>query len=274
MRAVEQVIEYEAMLHESVQRVGRAVRNMRQEMGGFSSCTPGSGSPGGGKGGRPTVSIDDPNDDVDPAGVDVPVTSVESQALFGRDDAAEDLRRLHRAAVDVADGAAALLVVDLGQDPGPEWSDPSRAGADRMVVLGYARVIRLREHMHGGASSRRLNDHLERPVADVFHLCQMWGYDTRTPAVRKDRAELLAVDLTEQWCTSHLRVGDKRQRSRGELCDWCYRHGPLLVATWDAPPRDLVRLHVENRKVYAHQFEPFIQAERDRQKRLAKAGRR
>jgi hypothetical protein len=274
VRAIEQLIEYEAMLHESVHRVGRAVRNMRQEMGGFSSCTPGNGSPGGGKGGRPTVSIDDPSDPSDPDGVDVPVTSVESQALFGRDDAAADLVRLHRRAGEVADGAAALLVVDLGLDAGPDWPDRSTVGADRMVVLGYARVLRLREHTHGGASSRRPRDHLERPVADVFHLGQAWGYDTREPTVTKDRADLLAVDLTEMWCTSHLRVGVRRDRSRGELCDWCYRHGPLLVASWDAPPRDLVRLHVDNGKVYAHQFEPYIKAERDRQKRLTKAGRR
>lgn len=263
MRVTEQLIEYEAMLHESVRRVGRVVRNMRQEMGGFASCTPGSGSPGGGKGGRPVVSIADPRDPVDPDGVDVPVTSVESQALFGRDDAAEDLLRLHRAAGGVADGAAALLVVDLGEDPGPEWSDVSRVGADRLLVLGYARVLRLRDGQFN-LVSRRVHDHLERPVAEVFHLCQSWGYDTKTPTVRKDRAELLAVDLTEMWCTSHLRVGEKRPRDRGELCQWCRK---FEYTEGFVPPRELVRLHVEQRRVYDHQVAPFRQAHRDRQKR-------
>lgn len=263
MRAVERLIEYEAMLHESVHRVGRAVRNMRQEMGGFASSTPGSGSPGGGKGGRPTVSIPDPEDPVDPDGVDVPVTSVESQALFGRDDAAVDLARLHRRACEVADGAAAILVVDFGLDPGPDWPDRERVGADRMVVLGYARVLRLHEHRNQ-LVARRLHDHLERPVADVFHLCQSWGYDISRPVVTKDRADLLAIDLTEMWCTSHLRVGDKRPRDRGELCQWCRK---FEYAEGFVPPRELVRLHVEQRRVYDHQVVPFRQAHRDRQKR-------
>lgn len=265
-KATVKLIELESLLHDATQRAGRAVRNMEQESGGYSSTTPGNGSPGGGKGGRSMATID---------GEDIPCTAVERQALglAGRDVAAERLGELDRKARAAADGLGRAmhrvglpLLVPTNAVPSPE----------RMVVLAYSRAVRLRRvaDRHDGPTWDRL---LGDAVADakpsvlaVFHLCQTWGYDPRRPAVRKEAADVLAVDLTERWCTSHLRVGAKRERSRGELCDWCYRHGPLLVATWSAPPRDIVQLHVDAGKVYAHQLEPFIRAERDRQRNKGK----
>jgi hypothetical protein len=204
--------------------------------------------------------------------LEVPVTSVESQALFGRDDAADDLVRLHVDASRLVNGFADLLG-DVGRDPGPSVQALMSAGAGRLVVLAYARFRRLAEPAPIELSDADVVDHVDGSMSGVFQLCQSWGYDTKQPEVSKERADLLAVDLTEMWCTSHLRVGVRRDRSRGELCDWCYRHGPLLVATWAAPPRELVRLHVEKGKVYAHQIDPLIRAERDRQRTLAKRSR-
>lgn len=294
------LIEFESMLHASVQRVGRAVSNLHQEMGGFASKTPGSGDPGGGKGGRPTVSIPDPTDPVthqqleqdafegagrkrklvrrgrqvvtsvvEDGSFAVPVTSVEVRALgfAGRDVAERKLTELRRSAIDMVHGFGAACT-SAGVDPGPF---DSASGTSRIVALGYARVRRLqRAGVSDEGSVQGWLKILDPKVESVFHICQNWGYVPGTPSVPKARAELLAVDLTELWCTSHLRVGDKRERSRGELCDWCYRHGPLLVATWDAPPLDLVRLHVDHGKVYAHQVEPFLKAERDRQRNRVK----
>lgn len=283
MKVEQQLIEYEAMLHESVHRVGRAVRNMRQEMGGFSSTTPGNGSPGGGKGGRPGRSIDDPNDHhvrvpQDPAvraewassrrplptAIEVPVTSVESQVLFGRDDAADDLDRLHRSASRLVSGLASMLR-SVDRDPGPDFADRAVVGADRLLVLAYARLRRLLDpappaDLRAGVARAEL----ERPMSTVFALCQTWGYDTHRPVVTKDRAELLAVDLTGLWCRSHLRVGERRERSRGELCKWC-RDFEALEGFM--PPVDLVRIHVEFGKVRDDQRRPYRQAHRDRQRR-------
>lgn len=279
----------ESMLHHSVQRVGRAVRNLHQEIGGYPSSTPGSGSPGGGKGGGPTVHIEDPDDPVTTHHVDderrpfsittidahVPITGPELAALgfAGQDEALADLDRLQR--------AARLAAYDLGF---AAWhaglaplADLNLIAADRLVVLAYsyARLLQsvdVRRHWTDEvlAPIRWAEPEVER----VHSLTQRWGYEPSAPRpLPKDRRELLAIDLTERWCTSHLRIGVKRERGTGELCWWCHRHGPAMVATWVAPPVELVELHVDNGKVYAHELEPFIKAERDRQRNLTKSVR-
>lgn len=263
-RATVQLIEFESLLHDAKNRVGRAVKNMRQESGGFSSTTPGNGSPGGGKGGRSMATID---------GEDVPCTSVERMALglAGRDEAAARLVELDRNARTAADEfgrAMTLLGVPIG---GPTDLVHS---ADRMVVLAYGRVVILRRlaDRHDGVEWDTLVGPpvkaAEPAVLGVFHLCQTWGYDARRPVVRKAAADVLAVDLTERWCTSHLRVGAKRERDRGELCQWCRK---FEYAEGFIPPRELVQIHVDHGRVYDHQVVPFRQAHRDRQRNTARA---
>ena len=261
-RADVMLVEFEAMLHTATQRVGRTVRNLEQEVGGYSAKVPGSGEPGGGKGGRPTVSIDD---------VRVPISQPEVLALgfAGPDVAAEARVALRDAALDVVYGlGAGVRGWPISLAHMPTW---------RLVVLGYARVVSVaRAQPFDEEVEPRVVERLhaiDSAVERVFNVCQRWGYRADEPKVPKSRAELLAVDLTDKWCTSHLRVGERRLRSRGELCDWCYRHGPLLVPTWQAPPRELVQLHVDNGKVYAHQFEQHIKREADRQRNLTKGAR-
>lgn len=263
-KATVKLIEFESLLHDANQRAGRAVRNMRQESGGFSSTTPGNGSPGGGKGGRAMASID---------GEDVPCTAVERQALglAGRDVAAERLAELDRKARAAADGLGRVMhTIGLPMlVPTDAVSQP-----DRMVVLAYSRAVRLRRvaDKHDGPTFARLIgsavDDASPAVVAVFHLCQTWGYDPKRPVVRKDAAEVLAVDLTERWCTSHLRVGARRERERGELCQWCRK---FEYAEGFVPPRELVQIHVDEGRVYEHQVAPFRQAHRDRQRNKAKA---
>ncbi len=278
-RATVKLIEIESLLTASRQRVRRAVVNLRQETGGYSSTTPGNGSPGGGKGGRSTAHLEERPGrrlapvlvDVDPNGIDVPCTAVERQALglAGRDVAAERLAELDRYARAAANdlgramhlvGLRLIVSTDALHEP------------EHLVVLALQRAAALRHvaDVHDGPAWDAIIGHAidaaDPAALAVFHLCQTWGYDPRRPQVRKEAAHVLAVDLTERWCTSHLRIGVKRDRSRGELCDWCYRNGPLLVATWAAPPRELVQLREDQGKVYAHQIEPFIRAERDRQR--------
>lgn len=262
-KATVKLIEFESLLHDATQRAGRAVRNMRQESGGFPSTTPGNGSPGAGKGGRAMATIDDE---------DVPCTAVERQALglAGRDEAAERLVELDRKARASADGLGRVMHI-LGVPllvPTDAVSQP-----ERMVVLAYSRAVRLRRlsDRHDGTMWDRLIGpavaDVEPAVVAVFHLCQTWGYDPKRPAVRKDAAEVLAVDLTERWCTSHLRVGARRERERGELCQWCRK---FEYAEGFVPPRELVQIHVDDGRVYEHQVAPFRQAHRDRQRNRAK----
>lgn len=259
----EKLIEFESMLHASVQRVGRAIRNLEQEMGGFSPRTPASGTPGGGKGGGPTVFIKDPRD-ADDEGEHVPTTSVEMQALFGsRDHAGAKLAELRLAAVDVVHGLGRACT-SAGVDPGPNFD--SVVTTWRIVLLAYARARRLQTFGPGDRPEvwSALDD-IDRNVDRVYKLCQAWGYEPGEPVVSKDRAELLAVDLTDQWCTSHLRVGDKRNRDRGELCQWCRKFRDVEGFV---PPVELVRIHVDDRRVYDHQIAPFRQAHRDRMRNL------
>lgn len=256
-KATVKLIEFESLLHDATQRVGRAVRNLEQESGGYSSTTPGNGSPGGGKGGRAMATID---------GEDIPCTAVERQALGlgGRDIAAERLAELGRRSRAAADGLGRVM-----STVGLPLLAPTDAvtRTDRMVVLAYSRAVRLRRlaDKHDGATWDRLLgpavDDTAPAVLAVFHLCQTWGYDPKRPAVRKDAAEVLAVDLTERWCTSHLRVGAKRERDRGELCQWCRK---FRDAEGFVPPRELVQIHVDAGRVYEHQVAPFRQAHRDR----------
>jgi hypothetical protein len=299
------LIEFEAMLHASVQRVGRTVRNLRQESSdGYGSKTPGSGEPGGGKGSGPTVAVRVERgapwrrSQVDPARLTVeeraewealqrsadrsmdrvPVSSAELRALGlgGDDPAAATMAGLdfssYAAAYHLWRAALWCAVAGDAEEPGP----PPQTLPLRNTVLAYAMAVRASAAVASVSVTSRSWEKMveeveqaERHVERLFHICQTWGYDPKKPAPPKVRADLLAVDLTERWCTSHLRVGAKADRSRGELCDWCYRHGPLLVATWSAPPRKIVEIKVERGKVYAHELEPYIRAERSK----VKAGR-
>lgn len=284
-RTIEELTAVQSMLRQCALKVARAEANLRQEMAGFPSTTPGNGSPGGGKGGGPTVRIHDAADPVTthhtefvehPDGTverrpfsitstdaAVPVTSVERQVLFAPpDNAAADLRQLHATVMAFADRVATVadlegLPVDYHRRPGDRLTT--------MLVRAFGAVTELLQldppttHLVGCRST----------VNRIYNIVHRWSYTPDRPAVHKDVAELLAVDLTEQWCTSHLRLGVKRQRYRGELCQWCVRTVGL-VPTWQAPPLELVRIHVEQGKVYKHQFEKFERAERDRQRNLNK----
>lgn len=279
------LIEFESMLRESVRRAPTALRNLNQESGGFSSTTPGNGSPGGGKGARSTVAVPVPageswrspqtdrrrlDDDArarfdalrfDGSVDHVPITSVERQSLGigGRDVA---LGRLD-ALTSSAHRALGLLGDAYRMLGGPSVRHATPP-VDRAIAVTYATVVALRARAADLSAVSDLIVASDRPVGDVFAICERWGYEPKSPAQPKRRDDMLAVDLTETLCTSHLRIGVRRNRDRGELCDWCYRHGPLLVPSWSAPPRKLVQLREDNGKVFAHQVEPFLKAERAR----------
>lgn len=289
-RTSEDLIAAQALLRECALNVARAEVNLKQEMGGYPSSTPGSGSPGGGKGGTPTVRIHDESDPVvthhvefiehDDGTVErrpfslttteaaVPVTSVERQVLFADvDRAAGDLRRVR---VDVS--LVAATVGDLCREAGTRLDYGPRGGERLATSLvrafgGLSELLRLwapfeRHDLPAGRIAE-----LRKLIGRVYDIVNRWSYTPGRPKVTKEQAELLAVDLTEQWCTSHLRAGDKRPRDRGELCQWCRKFRDVEGFV---PPLELVRLHVENGRVYDHQVKPFRQAHRDRMRNMTK----
>lgn len=264
------LVEFDGLLSAAVLRVGRATANLVQESsGGFGSRTPGSGDPGGGKGGRASALLID-RDDVGDEGDRVPVSSVERVALgLAADDvAARRLAELGSVSVLLADRLGSVCVA-AGVDPGP--CPPVGASPLRWVVLGLARVQRLlRAPEDRLAELGEMVDGCRSMAGRVADIVQVWGYAPAVPQVRPAVRQVLAVDLTERWCTSHLRVGERRPRTRGVLCDWCDRQVRLAraqgVDSWEAPPVELVRKHVEHGKVYAQDIEPFLRAARDRQR--------
>jgi hypothetical protein len=265
------VIELETWLHDVLGKVQRAEVNLSQAVREFPACTPGNGSPGGGKGASSAVIRFYDADDVE---VDVvPVTGVEAMAFAGADSASVDLERLRAGARDAATVLAGLMVDVFGVRPVmPPVSAPAVSWVRH--ARNSATLVKMRAEAGVFPSSRRVSE-AHRVVGRLHRVCDAWSFVPARPKVDRDKRQLLAVDLTEARCTSHLRIGVRVDRFRGELCEWCYRNGPLLVASWTAPPVELVQLKEDqNGKVYAHQIEPFLRAERDRVKQKRKAGRR
>lgn len=253
------LVEIEALLDESVQRVGRAVSNMRElAVSGLPSSTPGNGSPGGGKGGGRSLTIDMEI---------VPVSSVEASALAGEPDTARRMLAELTVEVDRAANAAASTVFEFTSSS-PIWP-ASNATPIQMVVFSYS-CARVLVHLDvpdrwspSGGWGR-----WEHPVRRVWQLTQSWGWVPAEPTPSQQR-ELMATDLTGQWCRSCLRAGARESRDRNnEMCTWCRK---FEQAEGFAPPLELVKARADNQRITEAMVIPYRQAHRDRMKR---AGRR
>ncbi len=265
MRHPKQLIEIHTMLHESTQRVGRAVLNMRElGVSGLPGSTPGNGSPGGGKGASTrTIPVRVSEGVVDR----VPVTSVEALALDGvSDEATVASGLLLRHARWCALAASDEIERSTGQRPVSPGED---AGPLRLVVHAYrcSLVLVDAEPMATAPSQWSAWYSSTRRVWD---LCNRWGFSPSRPSTSSDVRELLAVDLTEMWCRSCLRVGERAPRDRGELCRWCRSfHG----AEGFLPPVELVEAHADGRRITEQMIIPFRQAHRARQTAKRRRGR-
>ena len=265
MRQSKHLIEIHTMLHESTQKVGRAVRNMNElSVSGLPASTPGNGSPGGGKGASSrTMPVTVSRGVVDR----VPVTSVEAMALGGStDEATLALDQLARAARWCATDAASAVERTLGQRP----VEPSGAVTPMQLVVQAYRcavvLVDLDQVQVPGAAV----DRWYKPTRRVWELCNRWGFSPSRPTSSVDTRELLAVDLTEMWCRSCLRVGERAPRHRGELCRWCES---FKAAEGFLPPVELVEAHADGRRISEAMIAPHRQAHRDRQARKGRARR-
>jgi hypothetical protein len=262
MRQSKHLIEIHTMLHESTQLVGRAVSNMNElGVSGLPSSTPGNGSPGGGKGASSrTMPVVVAGGWVDR----VPVTSVEALAIGGaRDEATLASDQLARAARFCATDAADVVERVLGQRP----VMPAESASPMQLVVQAYRCAVVLVQLEGEEVSSSTVGRWYKPTRRVWELCSRWGFSPTMERSSADARELLAVDLTEMWCRSCLRVGERAPRDRGDLCRWCRTfHG----VEGFLPPVDLVEAHADGRRITEAMIAPHRQAH---QARVARKGR-
>lgn len=165
---------------------------------GFPTSTPGNGSPGGGKGGRSTMTIEDPDDELDPGGVEVPVTSVERAVfaieggvsagvrsavqldqLFG--EISSQLRHIDSAAMRLS---AALIRFEALRDKADDEAGPQCYVASVMHHLPWDRAWE-------PVVATQFDGVLAKPWPEPHRVCR-WVYDfTRRHERIPTRDELL-----------------------------------------------------------------------------------
>lgn len=251
------LVEIEALLDESVQRVGRAVRNMRElAVSGLPTSTPGNGSPGGGKGGGRSLTIDMEI---------VPVSSVEAAALAGEPDTAARMLVELTSEAGAASSWASNVVEQFTRE---RPIDPAFS-TSTLVVHAY-RCARVLVHLDVPESWSPTGgwNTWTRPARRVWQLTQAWGWVPSEPTPSQQR-ELLAVDLTGQWCRSCLRAGAREHRDRNnEMCTWCRKFDQAEGFT---PPLELVKARADNQRITEAMVLPYRQAHRDRLKRAERS---
>ncbi len=258
-----ELVEIQKMLHDVVQLAGRAtVRVLELRGQGWSGSTPGNGSPGGGKGASSrTIRV--------PAGdgvIDrVPVSSVEAAVLDGGvDEAARGFVQLCELSVRAGQRGSLVVLDAFGQFPIEPSLDPVVPLRWSVHSFRCARLLVEAEWSGrpAGGWRRWVDD-----VTSLWNVTQRWAPDPTRPKTAVDRSAL-AVDLTEMWCRSCLRVGERSPRHRGELCRWCYQ---FQAGEGFLVPVDIVEAHAAGRKVTEQMIAPHRQAHRDR---IARKGQR
>jgi len=262
VRLPRELVEIEALLDESSKRVGRAVKNMKElAVSGLPTSTPGNGSPGGGKGGGGrTITV---------AGEKVPVTATEGMVLEPElDHAQRALVELGEVVREAAIAASTVIEDFTGSRP---VSPDMASGLMRLAVYSFGCAAVL-VHLDvpqdwrpaGGWSQWR------KPVERIWQLTSSWGFVPAEPKAGTQR-ELLATDLTGQWCRSCLRVGVRDPRDRtSEFCRWCRKFEQLEGFV---PPIELVQARADSLRISEQMVEPYRQAHRERLKRSERAKR-
>jgi hypothetical protein len=239
VRISRHLINIERDLEQSVQRVGRALRNMRElSVSGLPSSTPGNGDPGGGQSGAPTSSVDS------------------KAAAIESDKAARALTDLVMAISDTADVASDVVEDFTGQRP----IAPSSFIQPAPLVFHAFRCARLLVHLEVPESWRPARgwNAWSEPVMNVWKLTQAWGWLPHEPASSVHKREDLAVDLTGLWCRSCLRDGVRRHRHRHyEMCKWCK---DFVAREGFIPPFELVHDHNNDKRITEEMVVPYRQA--------------
>lgn len=190
-----QLIIIEHRTYDITQHIGQALRNTRTAMtDGYPTTSPGSGSPGGGS----ITALSRP-----PRGTLLEHTD---PARIAWDD-------LHDYTQRIATHASWALITSTQQTT----PDPAPNPLARTVhAYRIARIL-----THTDPTTLNQADQWLTDTDHLHHTVTRWAYTTHTPARTND---LLATDLTEQWCRRHLTLGYREPRHRGDLCRWCYTH--------------------------------------------------
>jgi len=233
------VIKWEALLHDTMQHAGQAQRNLEALTPGHPTTSPGNGGPGGGGSGDSIVH-----------------RLVESRA-FDRDHIIRKLADLQRAG-GLATVLGGQLVLALTRQQ-PVWP---RASFNIVPYVAYAYrcVIVAKDHLEhdpdwaGRYTPRR---QMTEACVDLWTITTAWSSPATQRMESPATAELLAVDLTEMYCRSCLRIGWHQARHRGELCRWCYN---FHITEGFMPPRRLIIMHNEQRRITEKDIAPLRQA--------------
>ncbi len=189
------IIEHQTL--DITHHLGRALHNTHQSMqDGYPTRSPGDGNPGGGS---------------------ITATSRPPRhALLTHPDPArtanDDIRTL---AQESAETAAMKLL--LGGHPGALQPTHNNPIAQAVYAHRAARLI----HATTPPDQLPLFDHWLTTVNHLHRTILRWAWTTHTPTPTNEQ---LATDLTDMWCRRHLAHGLKKDRYRGDLCQWCYRH--------------------------------------------------
>lgn len=249
--------EVQSMLHAIRPRLPLAIRRLEVDVTpGFPDRTPGNGATGGGKGARVTA----PGDD-DTQGPDAS-TIVERLALR-RDVVDGDLATLRTLPNVVSAAVDGVLMSAVVHARSSRSRPAATARPDRHVAwsLGMLERILARDHLVAGVRLHAVQ-YCHGKTRELHDIAVRWGYVPGKPKETAPR-DLLAVDLTEEWCTSCLRCGVRWPRWRGELCQWCAR---FFYTEGFVPPIEIVEVRAAGDKVTEAMVAPHRQRHRDRQR--------
>lgn len=226
----EKLIRIDTILAGVVPRFSDTRERIADVLPGHSGRPAGNGEPPGGSGGGGATVVERTvlGADLDPADPD------DAPCRLPSSPEREALAELDRLAERVV-----LRVERIVARSGCRLAPPP---ADRYTVrrLVWARwAIRVVEQLGTELPARQV-DPLFVDAARLDQLCTTWGPARRVAA----RDAELAVDDTERWCRSHLRVGDRVDRSdryaADGLCRWC---GDFAAEQGWLPTLDIVDAH-------------------------------
>lgn len=223
---VEALIVCDTLLAELTPRFGRARAGLLELQSGLSGRPAGSGDPPGGGSGFSSTSV------------------VERTATVER-------KTPERWRLDRLDELPPLLVVDMvpiirSCDGRLSPLPPSPTAGQRLAWVSWATRLCVELHQLSGTQPRkvlRFHGHVDELHALVLSATA----DPQTPTV--ERAVQLATDLTDMWCRSCLRIGQRAGRSdryADGLCRWC---GDFTGAQGFLPTLDLLDAYHAGKRI-------------------------
>lgn len=152
--------------------------------------------------------------------------AINDAALF-----AESAARIPRVLANLADNlpdSPGHSTGGAGYGGSPVEAAHARRLLDDLAVRDWARLQEI----------DRLRGRLAR---EEFDLTSRWMFATVNGSERHSRPT-----SDEDWCRSCLRIDWLNPRSRGDLCDWCYRY---VAAEGEQPPLELITARRDGKRI-------------------------